>query len=304
MMEQISSLKNSTFDGSGDVKAFLTKIELATSIKGYTDDKLAAAIACRLDGAALDLYMRLPDEDKKIPTLLREELLKQFRGNRDREKGLAHLSTRCRKNSEPLQTYAFNIEEVVKLAYPDFDNNPRRTIVKDDFVKGLHKDMQLALTSISTFTSTHLKTLVDEACRLELAGINSYLKSSGDFNVNVVEESSSDVTVDNQRSSVEEVTENVLKKLAITEESVKFVGAPNPYAGNSQVNRGTNDRGRRPFNSFQNNDSQGKQNSQRLLKCRNCQSPQHLVRQCPTRFCQSCGGRGHDAWNKNYAKYS
>ena len=190
------------------MKAFLTKIELAASIKGYTDDKLAAAIACRLDGEALDLYMRLPDEDKNIPTLLREELLKEFqRGNRDREEALAHLSTRCRKNREPLQTYAFKIEELVKLAYPDFDNNPRRTIVKDYFVKGFHKDMQLALKSISTFTSANLKTLVDEACRLELIGINSYLKSSDHFNVNVVEESSSDVTVDNQRSSVEEVTE-------------------------------------------------------------------------------------------------
>ena len=66
-MENLSSLKNRTFDGSGDVRAFLTKVERAASLKGYTEEKLAAAVACRLDGSALDLYMRLSDDDKKSP---------------------------------------------------------------------------------------------------------------------------------------------------------------------------------------------------------------------------------------------
>ena len=33
--------------------------------------------------------------------------------------------------------------------------------------------MQLALKSMATFTLADLKTLVGEACRLEIAGINS-----------------------------------------------------------------------------------------------------------------------------------
>ena len=65
----MSSLKHTkTFDGTGDVKAFITKVELVASIKGHTDEKLAAALASKLEGAALDLYMRLSDDDKKIRT--------------------------------------------------------------------------------------------------------------------------------------------------------------------------------------------------------------------------------------------
>ena len=33
------------------------------------------------------------------------------------------------------------------------------------------------------------------------------------------------------------------------------------------------------------------------MKCRSCQATGHLFRNCPVRFCQACGSRGHDAWN-------
>ena len=39
------------------------------------------------------------------------------------------------------------------------------------------------------------------------------------------------------------------------------------------------------------------------LKCRNCHNTQHLVRRCPPRFCQSCGERGYDWWDKSCTKF-
>ena len=38
---------------------------------------------------------------------------------------------------------------------------------------------------------------------------------------------------------------------------------------------------------------------QKKYKCRSCQSTEHMFRSCPTRFCQACGKRGHDAWDKS-----
>ena len=46
------------------------------SLKGYTGEKLAAAL--KLEGAALDLYMRLSDDDKKSEPIIKGELLKEF----------------------------------------------------------------------------------------------------------------------------------------------------------------------------------------------------------------------------------
>ena len=72
----------------------------------------------------------------------------------------------------------------MKSAYPDFEPNSRGTIVKDCYIKGLHKDMQLALKSTQNFASSDLKTLIDETCRLELAGVNSFMRTMGKVNIN------------------------------------------------------------------------------------------------------------------------
>ena len=37
--------------------------------------------------------------------------------------------------------------------------------------------------------------------------------------------------------------------------------------------------------------------------CRSCQSTDHLVRFCLTRFYQACGGRGHNTWERRYPNY-
>ena len=87
-----------------------------------------------------------------------------------------------------------------------------------------------------------------------------------------------------------------MKKLNVSEEPVNFV---------------TDGRGRGGFRNKKKNYaySDSRYNNRRgtstrnPLKCRNCQSTDHLVRYCPTLFCQSCGERGHDSWNKSCQKY-
>ena len=63
-----------------DVNAYITKVELAASRKVYSEDKLAAALASRLKGAALKLYLQLTDDNKKDPERIREELHKIRKG--------------------------------------------------------------------------------------------------------------------------------------------------------------------------------------------------------------------------------
>ena len=66
--------------------------------------------------------------------------------------------------------------ELVKLAYPDFDENVRKTIAKDYFVKGMHTDMQIALKSLAIFSNVNINSLATETTRLQLAGVNSFTK--------------------------------------------------------------------------------------------------------------------------------
>ena len=90
------------------------------------------------------------------------------------------LSNRKRFCDESAQTFAFKIEELVKLAYPTFNDEVRQTIAKDYFVKGLHHEMQITLKPSPKFSTACLNELAKETTRLQIAGIQSVASSKQD----------------------------------------------------------------------------------------------------------------------------
>ena len=124
------------------MKTFIEKVGLLSSLKGYENEKAAQNLASRLEGRAFDVYMRLDTEDKKKSEKIKAELLEEFEcGKQNRELAVTQLSERRRKPDESVQTYAFKIMELTKLAYPAFDDDSMKTIAKDHFVKGIHPKM-------------------------------------------------------------------------------------------------------------------------------------------------------------------
>ena len=83
--------------------------------------------------------------------------------------------------------------ELVKLAYPKFNENNRNTITKDYFVRGLHPDMQTALKTSDKFESSDAKSLANEVTRLQLAGIKSNASITQTSAVNNVDLPQADV---------------------------------------------------------------------------------------------------------------
>ena len=43
-------------------------------------------------------------------------------------------------------------------------------------------------------------------------------------------------------------------------------------------------------------------NQESVARCRGCNSTEHFIRSCPTRFCQACGAKGHDSWSPKCAR--
>ena len=106
--------KIKSFDGTGNVKVFLEKVSIHSSLKGYENEECSQNIASRLEGRAFDVYMRLGNEDKKNPDKIKEELLKEFeRGKQDRELAIHELINRMRNTDESVQTFAYKIQELV-----------------------------------------------------------------------------------------------------------------------------------------------------------------------------------------------
>ena len=83
--------------------------------------------------------------------------MKEFEcGQQDREEALYKLSYRTLQADESVQTFAYKLIELVKLAYPSFEDTVQEAIAKDYFVKGLHQDMQVALKSLENFSSSDI----------------------------------------------------------------------------------------------------------------------------------------------------
>ena len=298
------------FVGNGDVRVFLEKVSLHSALKGYDGEKTAQDLASKLEGRAFDIYMRLADTDKKDASKIKNELLKEFQvGSQDREVAIHELATRHRKPEESPQTFAFKIMELVRLAYPSFDNINQETIAKGYFMKGIHPKMQIALKSLPKFSDLLINDVAKETVRLQLAGIESYSAPHVANSCMSMANRSSDVQKDFADSIVDKVVAKMTEisfgneypiNAACEDKGIAFA-ANSASSRLKRFQRST--RGRSFFygnkarsqnRGYKPNNPQG--NNTLCRKCCSCQSTDHLVKNCPTRFCQACGQRGHDSW--------
>ena len=298
-----------TFDGTTDVKNFLTKVELEASLKDYVDEKKANFLASRLVGPAFDVYMRLTDANRKDFDQIKDELKKEFeRGQLNREEALSILQSRIRGPKESAQTFAYKLSELVQLAYPTFSDPVRKTIAKDYYVKGVHPDMQVALKSRATFNDDDISTLATETVRLSLAGVKTYSKST------TTSEACGSVEVAPMPMQLEGAPTNVINAIAdvvVSKLKESSLDSSESSAGRTaQQSDGINNAGvtysrGRAFSGRRGARGRGgRGNNNQSKKCRSCQSTEHLIKHCPTRFCQACGQRGHDQYDQQCPNYS
>ena len=127
----MESNKHKTFNRTGNVKEFLTKVELQSQLKGYAGKKAAQHIVSRLEGPAFKVYLCLSDDHRKDTKQVRKELSKEFeRGQLNRNEALQELTTRSRKKDESALTCAYKISELVKLAYPSISKSKPKKLLQ------------------------------------------------------------------------------------------------------------------------------------------------------------------------------
>ena len=284
-----------SFDGTGNVNEFIAKVELRSALKKYEGEQLAMALASHLQGNAFDVYLRMPDDEKTDALRIKAELRSEYElGKVDREQAVLEFSSRKRLSNEPAKTYAYKLEQLATLAYPEFTAGAKAVVVKDAYVRGLHTNLQLQLKSLEKFATADVKTLVAETTRLEVAGVKSAVHSRTlDCNAVELDVASQGATGGGKvdEDLIQRISDTVIEKLQQSN-SVNFVGSHTNYERK---------RGRGNNNSSVQKTRYSESTRQR--KCRNCGSISHLVRQCPTRFCAACGEKGHDSWDKQCSKY-
>ena len=171
--------------------------------------------------------------------------------------------------------------ELVQLAYEGFATNVQGTIAKDYFVKGLSREMQVALKSLSDFATKGLTELATEASRLEIAGIGN--KVNVDVRVVDTSEGFSEAAVAGNANIVEDIVSKVVERLKSTDVCTRPESADVQYvqesgtqrSGRRRSNRGG--RGRASSRGF----PPSSQQQQNTLKCRLCQTHRTPIPKLP-----------------------
>ena len=278
-----SSKRVSTFNGKGDVNVFLAKVDLYNKLKKYDGETAAVSLASRLEEPAFNVYLRMSEADRKDEAKIKTELRKQYEvGNRDREEALFLLSAVQRKEEETAKDFVFCTAELVKLAYPTFNQASKDVHEKDSFVKGLHPEMQTKLKTLANFADLDMKGILDNTVRLEVAGVRAVARKYKD-DVNAV----SDI----QGGSCSSSEKRLLDRLDSMENAIAKLSVETDAATVNVNETNASRRGRFVAGSTK-------------RKCWNCGERSHLVKKCPKRFCQACGQNGHDAWIRNCPKFS
>ena len=295
-MATANNKSNKFYDGTTDVEAFITRVNLKAAIKGYENAKKAQYIASLLaEGHALNIYLSLSDAEKIDCTAIETALRREFDiSHRNREAAVEELSRRRPEKGELPSTFAYRLLELAKLAYVGLPDLSQKAIAKDYFVGAQSKEMQLALKSQATYGTKTISQLADDVTRLQTAGVatgSTQVKVESDI-LSVAKRPEELVNDD----LVDQIAEKVAQKLSCSnhtktadDEAVNYVshGSFNPFNPFNPKGRG---KGR--------SSNRGRGNRRGKFACRNCQSPNHGYVKCPTRFCQACGGRGHDAWSQ------
>ena len=129
-------------------------------LKDY-DVKHTQLLASHLNPPAFDVYRGLSDAEKSRPAVITKELLKEFeKVEVNRDEALYKLNNHTLLYSESVDTFAYKILDLVKLAYRDFADTVRATIAREYFVKALSPEMQITLKSIPDFAGKTIQQLV------------------------------------------------------------------------------------------------------------------------------------------------
>ena len=167
--------------------------------------------------------------------------------------------------------------------------------------------MQVAIKAkYPKFDDITLLDMAKEAARLDVIGIKTK-PSESKYEINILN------STNNISSTTDEITDHIVEKVMQkmttiysiyqdgtqpftnlpTSEQVNYAGSinswirPNNFRGKNYYWGKGYSRGRNPVT---------------VSKCWCCNSTDHFIKACPMRFCQACGGKGHDSWSPTCAK--
>ena len=133
------------YDGSSAWEAYRTQFGLLAALNKWNDQEKAAYLAISLRGSALTVLTNLPEEQRSDYGALNAALENRFGNTRQVELNRTCLRSRMKRREESLPELAEDIEQLIRLAYPDAAEEIT-VLAKDQFIDALpEEDMRLRI---------------------------------------------------------------------------------------------------------------------------------------------------------------
>ena len=145
-----------SFNGEGDVVAWVAKVELVAKLTGVKD--LTSFIPLYLEGSALALYLELPDAKKKSEEELKKELITAYTD------GQVVSFCRLREirwGGEPVDVFVNEIRRLAKGC--GFEDKGLEQVVKLAFVGGFPDHVSVELQTVKDFEKIDMSELISRA---------------------------------------------------------------------------------------------------------------------------------------------
>ena len=236
-------LKPEPYNGTDDWEEYLSHFQLCSELGRWTEYDRMLALASSLRGPARTFYISLSEEEKVSYRSLVEQLGKRFGSTRQQNRWLSRLESRRRKTDETIASLGDDLRQMAQGAYPYLDTQAQELLALNQLYKSISLEMKCRC--------------IDRNCNsIEQAVdiIERYEAILGDRQDRMM----TNVTNEN-RTTTDDRIQKTLRDIVETLEGLKRQQQPRP-----DFHRGS-----------------GGQQRHQPLRCFNCGSTEHLIRNCP-----------------------
>ena len=241
-------LKPEPYNGTEDWEEYLSHFQLCSELGRWTEHDRMLALAASLRGPARTFYISLSEEEKVSYRSLVEQLGKRFGSTRQQNRWLSRLESRRRKTDETIASLGDDLRQMAQRAYPNLDTQTQELLALNQLYKSISLEMKCRCIDRNC---NSIEQAVDIIERYEaILGDGQDKKKAVRMMTNVTNEN---------RTTTDDGIQKTLRDIVETLEGLKRQQQPRP-----DFHRGS-----------------GSQQRRQPLRCFNCGSTEHLIRNCP-----------------------
>ena len=135
-------MKTEPYNGAEDWEEYISHFQLCSELGRWNEDEKMLALAASLRGPARTFYISLSEEEKGSYRNLVRQLSQRFGSTRQQSRWLSRLEGRLRKPDETIAALADDLRQMSQRAYPNLDGQAQEVLALNQLYKSITLEMK------------------------------------------------------------------------------------------------------------------------------------------------------------------